>query len=203
VRTPKLLHTESFTSKKFRPYALAIGQLALAWNDLHEGFAILFWDVLRDFPTANAVWNSARFDRAQRDMLRASVAVLPADRRAKFPRFVGDIEWALSQADKIEDSRNDAIHAPLFYFQGGTGIAFDEPSRVQPSTITDHPRALKLQQKELLPEFRWARDASLVLRDFLARIMFILRAGKGKWPARPVLPARPHRAKAATQSRTR
>jgi len=31
-----------FTERDFEPYALAIGQFCLAWNDLHERLGIIF-----------------------------------------------------------------------------------------------------------------------------------------------------------------
>jgi hypothetical protein len=35
-----------FTSRKFKPYALASGQLNLAWNDLHEVLGEIFVDAM-------------------------------------------------------------------------------------------------------------------------------------------------------------
>ena len=63
----------TFKEPPFEPYALAIGRLAMAWNDLHERLANLFWTVMGagflDRPIA--VWNAANFDRARREMLKA------------------------------------------------------------------------------------------------------------------------------------
>jgi hypothetical protein len=35
-----------FTHKAFRPYVIALGQLALTWNDLHVTLAMLFCHVM-------------------------------------------------------------------------------------------------------------------------------------------------------------
>jgi hypothetical protein len=35
-----------YTHKAFRPYVIALGQLTLAWNDLHETLAIVFCSVM-------------------------------------------------------------------------------------------------------------------------------------------------------------
>ena len=40
--------TETFAGRNYEPYALAIGQLTLAWNDLHEDLALLFCESARE-----------------------------------------------------------------------------------------------------------------------------------------------------------
>ena len=35
-----------YRTADFEPYALAIGRLALAWNNLHERLAAVFWTLL-------------------------------------------------------------------------------------------------------------------------------------------------------------
>ncbi len=68
-----------FRSDDFRPYAIALGEMSLAWNDLHERLAALFWAALgiRNGLIPFSVWYSSKYDRAQRDMLR-SLAITPA-----------------------------------------------------------------------------------------------------------------------------
>jgi hypothetical protein len=38
-------NSNRFTAKAIRPYAEAIGQVALAWNDLHETLGTIFTEV--------------------------------------------------------------------------------------------------------------------------------------------------------------
>jgi hypothetical protein len=68
----KAYRRETFAGRRYKPYALAIGQLTLAWNGLHEDLALLFIELLakgRAYP-ATDLWNSAAFDRPKRAMLR-------------------------------------------------------------------------------------------------------------------------------------
>jgi len=63
-----------FRVPAFDPYALAIGRLALAWNNLHERLAALFWTILGAgvMNQPIAIWKSANFDRPRREMLKAA-----------------------------------------------------------------------------------------------------------------------------------
>ena len=64
--------TNRFTSKSFRAYAAAIGQVALTWNDLHETLGMLFMEVAFEGSLkAEDAWQSLIVDRAKREMLKA------------------------------------------------------------------------------------------------------------------------------------
>lgn len=60
------------------PHALAIGRIALAWNELHEVlgqiFAQLFTKSHGD--TSMSIWNALDSDRTQRKLLRAAATVV-------------------------------------------------------------------------------------------------------------------------------
>jgi hypothetical protein len=70
---------DNYTERPYRPYALAIGQVVLSWNDLCAVLAGLFWTILgggyENVPLA--VWNSIPSDRTQRIMLRDAVKWAP------------------------------------------------------------------------------------------------------------------------------
>lgn len=169
MRTPKHRRTEQFTGIEYKPYALAIGQLSLAWNDLHEALALLFIELLANglvYP-AQDIWNAQNFDRPKRTLIRAVIKT----NRYKLPNFTDlqeKVTWLLDEADKLEDARNDAIHSPLVSSKGENLSAIQPASahRVLPLTAFGNRRALKLGQKELLSEFRWCRQAAITLRDF-------------------------------------
>jgi hypothetical protein len=137
-----------------------LGQLTLAWNELHETLAILFSMVMRGGFVGQylAIWHAIKVDRAQRDIL---LAAAKADelRGPSYPRLVPDLEWICGKADGVEDARNDALHSPLWGSQRGPGSTL-----VMPATGLGHVRTQKLLAKDdLLIEFHWCRDASLVL----------------------------------------
>lgn len=185
--------TETFTGRNYQPYALAIGQLTMAWNDLHEDLALLFIELLangRAYPAAD-IWNSSPNDRPKRAMLKAVIATDWDDFGSRFPKLASDLTWLLREADKLEDLRNDAVHSPLIYYGHDNAFAVysGKAGRVLPSVVFGNRRALKLEKKDLLSEFRWCRDAAVILRDF-AGSMYSAVAARKPWPQRPSLPNR-------------
>ena len=176
-----------------------IGQVALSWNDLCNRFANLFWIILGAgfSPIPLAAWNSIPADRTQRNMLRAAAkAALPYYRiETRYPTALADVDWLIVEAGKLEDVRNDAIHSPLLLLGSGGWPAVGQPIMIEPAEIPltfqrgstgskrpspagliipdyalANPRALKLAQKDLLPEFRWCRDTAIALRDYCDRV---------------------------------
>jgi hypothetical protein len=191
--------SQRYTTPAFRPYVTALGQVALAWNDLQDSFAGLFWTtMLSQRPqagdmfdyTALHVWHSIRSDRSQRTMLQAAVNNSSIDWQR--PTLKGDVKWMLKTADKIEDARNDAIHSPLFAVDHSLyGMTSTSNEPIAPAWWLFNPRAAKLSQRQnLLHEFRYCRDAAIVLSDYVRGIDHALINAQRPWPDRPRLPTR-------------
>jgi hypothetical protein len=109
------------THPAFRPYVIALGQLALAWNGLHETLALLYCTIMGGGVVNQhlAVWHALKADRAQRDIL---LAAAKNNIRGAIPvQFDDDIKWLCSRADTLEDLRNDAMHSPLWGYQPHPG----------------------------------------------------------------------------------
>jgi hypothetical protein len=134
------------TDQAFEPYVTALGQLTLAWNDLHETLAIVFSMVMGggDVGQYLAIWHAIKVDRAQREILLAAAKVDEL-RGPRYPRLVPDLEWICRKAEAVEDARNDALHSPLWGSQRGPGSTL-----VIPLTGLGHVRAQKLMAKDLL-----------------------------------------------------
>jgi len=106
-----------YTAKKFRPYALAIGEATLSWNDLHVELGMLFLTVSGG-GSANyffEIWNSLRNDGAKRDILMAAAKVslnptLERDQRA----FEG-VKWIVQRVGELVSDRNTVAHASLTF----------------------------------------------------------------------------------------
>ena len=84
----------AITGPVYKPYVIAIGQLTLAWNELHESLALLFIELLangRAYP-ATDIWNAAAFDRPKRLLLKSLLRTVDRRYPAK-PRMKGDLEW--------------------------------------------------------------------------------------------------------------
>jgi hypothetical protein len=179
-----------FTSNAFRPYALLIGQIALAWNDLQEGLGDLFAAIAlgAEDLQMTAIWQSAKADRAKRDMLKAAAAEMSFETVRRHPKLEDDISWILARMEGLENSRNNAIHSPLISRDGPIWAAFEKEPGVQPNDATGNTRALQLQGKDLLREFRNCRDLALVLGDYVGAITDALWSKRTAWPERPSLP---------------
>jgi hypothetical protein len=186
-----------FTAPEFKPYALALGQLTLAWNDLHEALASLYWTTKEDtLPNPGDSysneplwdWHAVKSDQGQRNKLRVAVNESSADWGRS---GLGEsIQWLLDQADVLGDSRNDAVHSPLLSLKG-TLLEAKSSGSVMPNYGTFNRRATKLAKRpDLLAEFRYCRDVAVELAEY-ARLIDLALINPGRtWPDRPDLPSR-------------
>ncbi|HEX3675731.1 MAG TPA: hypothetical protein VHU87_15785 [Rhizomicrobium sp.] len=186
---------ERYTSEAFLPYVKAIGQLALTWNDLHETLGSLFCTIADDITEMklHAVWHSANTDRAKRAMLEAVVRDLSWQEKKNNPRAEKDLDWLLRELNKLEDIRNNAIHAPLKSFDDPVWRVFEKrPEGIAPNDLHGNRRALQMMNKDLLKEYRYCRNASLILREFADAIQYAWGYTEidPSWPERPQLPNR-------------
>jgi hypothetical protein len=170
-----------FRSETFQPYAKALGELTLAWNDFHMALSSVFWAASKipNKMTPQAMWNAIKSDRAQRDMLEALIDLrvlghnLPTNIRC-------EIKWVLHEARKLEDTRNDALHSPLLS-EKGTVFAWYQ---------LGHARAEKLANKDLLKVFGWFYDTVIILRQYTELLSDAIGQPNEPLPKRPSLPNR-------------
>lgn len=197
------LDSECYTSAEFKPYVVAIGQIALAWNDLHETLCSLFVTLTGslDDGMLEAAWQSLPSDRAKRGMLKAAIQQMGPDMRRRNPLAQGEMKWLFGQLDRLEEDRNNAIHAPLSTFSHPSwqllAQALNMPVRrqrgVQPDDVRWNRRAANLKNKDLLIEYRYVRDAVIAFRDYANVIESSWNwtdDGDDPWPQRPSLPNR-------------
>jgi hypothetical protein len=193
-----------FTESHFEPYAKAIGQLLLAWNDLHERLATLFVSAMGggwvDRPLA--VWHGNRADGGKRAMLKAAISNLTESETNSRPKLVAEIAWILDVAQQLEGIRDDSAHTPLHagtyniltsdnLLTVGNILSFGT-TQIFPDTVFKNPRAMRLDQgnKNLLGEFRYARERITILRDYAIAIDAAWSNAHLPWPDRPALPDR-------------
>ena len=180
----------SISHPAFRPYAIALGQIALAWNGFHGTLAVFYCTIMGGgFANQHlAVWHAIRNDRAQRAILLAAARDSFGYDSDLGKTVTAEIKWINSQADTIEDGRDNALHSPL-WARPATG----QKPIVSAVTGLGHVRAKKLaaSKRGLLAEFRWCRDAALVLTDYVADMDDVLTGRSQKsLPQRPRLPYR-------------
>ena len=172
----------NFRDSSFSDLARAIGELALVWNDLGMVLSGLFHAVTRipNGMASDAVWNSVRSDRTQREMI-VSLVKLEALGYELNTNLRTEFLWCLVEIGKLEDLRNNAIHSPVYEDHTGTIVAWYE---------LGHPRAKGLANKDLLKEFGWFYDTTVVLRQYCDRLSDCVRRPHEPLPTRPTLPNR-------------
>lgn len=229
LRKGKQVGFDRFTESQFGPYVKAIGQLVLAWNSFHEvmgwSYEIMIADALRPVdtdkgPQVREGWNALNSDRDKRRLLRAAATNLPPAVTKNLPKFAEDVKWVLDRADELENMRNSVVHSPLMLVSREKGrwanLARFGDDFIAPEWLSGNRRAIELRnlllkRKELLAEFRWCRDATLVCRDFMVLVNRCWGSVGLPWPKRPSLPSRerkntrsrhpPHQDQQATQKR--
>jgi hypothetical protein len=171
-----------YTARKFRPYALAIGEATLSWNDLHEELAMLFVTVSGG-GYANyflEIWHSIRNDGAKRNILMAAAKTSLNPALERDQRALAEVKWILDRVEKLASDRNTATHAPL--------TSTPTTSNVFPHAWPGNPLARKLEGYDVLAEYRRLRDTAILLRDYSGRLGHALTRERPSWPDKPKLP---------------
>jgi hypothetical protein len=174
------------------PVALAIGHAVMEWNDMCEDLGMLFGVLLHPSEPWSkrglAIWHSSNNDRGQRDMLIAAANAVPDAMKKANPKLVEDICWLCQRANSLADRRNDLVHAPLTMQIDPADSS--KAVGVVPASFFGHPRALKLEGKDLVAEFGAYAAYATKLKMFTRNIMASIQFGENfhAWPDRPQLP---------------
>jgi hypothetical protein len=179
----------SFNERKFLPFIRLIGQSTLLWNDLHEHLGHLYCIAIGGgfVNVHHQVWNSLSVDRAKRDMLMAAAQYTFADQPGKNQtqlekKSFEAIKYLFDETRKIEDDRNNVVHAPLWK-DSITGA-------VHPHSTFGNRRARNLDNKFLRPEYERIRDTTLLLRNYAVAVHDPMCDPRLAWPGTPKLPNR-------------
>ena len=179
-------------------YAMAVGRVSGAWNYLHQTLGGFFAVVVGgDAELVLAAWRSFENDRAQREMLRATITAaslrVASLRNADHPKVASllrwkhtpkapdDLLWVLNRADALSDVRNDAIHA-LVSMHVGAEIA------IGPAFPLRGKRERKLfanaaKGRKLLDDFAKCVQDTDALSVFVRRATFALaEPDRQEWP---------------------
>lgn len=171
-----------FENEKFAPFALALGQMNLAWNDLHVSLARLFSALLKipNLSVADTIWYSLKSDRAQRDLIQEMVRypnlgyALPDQPKAR-------VLSVLAETQNIAERRNDFIHSP-FVLSG---------KEIVPLHLGRNKRGLNLSRRgDPLTEAKWFYKAAMVQRDNTDIIVDHLNKPYDTWPEKLPSPNR-------------
>jgi len=191
-------HLGDPVEKALEGYALAVGKVVRAWNNLQERLGQLFSVILgADYSIAIGVWYSSDSDRTQQSMLRAAIEGIHPDRWPERPKAKEDLRWLITEASKLADHRNNAIHTPVAVWLGGApgdevpaaGVGQRSLLGIGPVAFRGHPRAQRMTGKRLLDEFDWCEQWTVALSRFAQGVEIALGFGPPHpWPAKPRRP---------------
>jgi hypothetical protein len=152
-----------------KPYLIELGRLVLAWNDLHEKLAELYYTITQD-PKSLQKWHDLRNDKEQRKLLRNAVAsdlpkrinIKAKDGTERLKRIDENITWLLDEANTLADHRNNFLHAPFMFL-----VAEDGTLTMQSFSIVGNQRAQSLSGKNLLEEMSRHRENMAALAHLM------------------------------------
>ena len=194
-----------FQSKRFRPYALSVGQMNLTWNDFHEALGTLFLKLmvdhprkLRDLRRCRVLWGAISSDREKRKLVEVLADNFDATRYPTVPTLTEDLKFLVRRGHSLEDRRNDVIHAPVFLVNNAlvAGAMGVQCMDIVPSRFSARGQRLKgpahRAGRELLAAIRLYRDYAAALSKYASDIndAWLARDTKRRraWPRRPPLP---------------
>lgn len=102
-------------------HAAAVGEIVLAWNDLHEHLSFIFSTILaHPHPlVAHALWTTLANDAAQRDLF---LAALEMPDIGPPPRIREKFKWAIKQLGGLAVYRNDIVHGSTGFLINDKGV---------------------------------------------------------------------------------
>lgn len=202
-----------FQSAKFRPYALAIGQMNLAWNEFHQALGTLFMLIVAEIsPTDDEMaktrgrlllrlqimWGHMSNDRQKRLLIEELAEWLGRERHAAYPTLCDDLQFLARRGHSLEDKRNNVIHAPFDEMINALagGLARIPYGEIVAAALNARGRKLEGPAKragpQLLAAIRHYRDYAVALTHYAREIRDAFnareRGRRRAWPRRPLLP---------------
>ena len=161
-------------------HATALGNIAIAWNSLHELLGVTFTMLMdpASYVHSWAVWHSMRSDTQQRTTLGA---VLDSALKGPPNPVLPEYEWLLGRIKPGE--RNASLHSPYGVIVENRALKFIAID------TSGHPLARKLQEKkDLLAEFIAYEARILAAVEFVRHLNKLLANNKiAPLPTRPDL----------------
>jgi hypothetical protein len=170
-------------------HALAIGKIAIAWNEYHELLGKLFAGLftLSHYETTLAIWQCFDSDRTQRKLLRAAAQQRLEGLTDK--TAFEELTWLLNKTDTIlAQQRNVGVHAPLMALW-----EMDGSHKILPHLTTGNRNAKHIEGRNILREYthyeRQIREM-ITFADALSKKIGYHKRDSGPWPDRPSLSGR-------------
>lgn len=175
-------------------HALAIGKIAMAWNEYHELLGSLFANLFTrsHYTTTLAIWHCLDSDRTQRKLLRAAAETYLGERIDK--KGLEELLWLLNKTDTLlSQQRNVGIHAPLDALFEADGC-----HKLFPVPGPGNRNAKQLDGRDVLKEYAHYEEQIKKMKDFALGLACKLGLARymddytdHPWPVRPRITARP------------
>jgi hypothetical protein len=170
-------------------HALAIGKIAVAWNEYHELLGELFAGLFTHshYETTLAIWQCLDSDRTQRKLLRAAAR----HRLGRITDKTGleELTWLLNKTDTIlAQQRNVGVHAPLMFLW-----EMDGSHKILPLLTTGNRNAKHIEGQDILREYAHYERQIRKMIGFamaLSKKIGYHKRDHGPWPERPTLSGR-------------
>lgn len=164
-----------------RKYAIATGELLWAANFLHFQFHNLFKFSLGpgNPAAAEAMWQVLATDKGQRDLLGAAASYS----MSVSIHLGAEIVWAVKQAHRLGEKRNDAVHSATVPHRG-------KKITMRPTPFgTTEARYERLAQIPDLPRGYRQITGDLIALGYFVNALFqeLSAPGAAPWPKRPRL----------------
>jgi hypothetical protein len=164
-------------------HALAIGKIAIAWNEYHELLGELFAGMFTrsHWETSLSLWHCLDSDRTQRKLLRAATETyLHWNKRGQ-----EELRWLLNKTDTIlAQQRNVGVHAPLMSLW-----EIDGSHKILPLAMMGNRNAKQIEGKDILQEYahyeRQIRKMYGFALGLKVKVGFHGRDPDASWPKRP------------------
>lgn len=164
-------------------HALAIGKIAVAWNEYHELLGELFAGMFTrsHWETSLSLWHCLDSDRTQRRLLRAAgETYLRSNKRAQ-----EELRWLLNKTDTIlAQQRNVGVHAPLMSLW-----EIDGSHKISSPYFDGQPQSQTNSGQDILQEYahyeRQIRKMYGFALGLKVKVGFHGKDRTAAWPERP------------------
>jgi hypothetical protein len=155
--------------------------------------------VLRTLLRSRIIWGEITNDRQKRLLIEALAPWLGKERDEMFPTLRSDLEFLCRGGDKLEDKRNNVIHAPVDLMRNALAAGLPDAApygSIVTASLNARGRKLegpsKRRDHELIIAARLYRDYATTLASYARAIRDAWvgreRRRRRAWPQRPTLP---------------
>jgi hypothetical protein len=155
--------------------------------------------LLQSLVRSRVLWGHISGDRQKRVLIEELADLLGKERKAALPLLKDDLQFLARWGHKLEDKRNNVIHAPVDLIRNALAASMPDPipyGAIVAASLNARGKKLegpsRRRGRELLAAVRLYRDYATVLASYARALrnawQAIERGRRRAWPKRPNLP---------------